>query len=60
MQTMAPRGGARDNAGRKREFDAVYQLKYRDEDRKRWERMARQVDLELSEWIRQTLNNAAK
>jgi hypothetical protein len=55
-----PRGGKRLNAGRKKEFDAVYPLKYKQEDRDKWERMAKDVDLELSEWIRHTLNSAKK
>lgn len=55
-----PRGGKRLNAGRKKEFDAVYPLKYKQEDRDKWERMAKHVDLELSEWIRLTLNQSAK
>lgn len=59
MEKVAPRGGAREGAGRKKEFDGIYPLKYREADRKRWERKAAQAEKDLSEWIRNTLNAAA-
>lgn len=59
MEMVAPRGGAREGAGRKKEFDGTYPLKYKDADRKRWERKAAQAEKDLSEWIRDTLNAAA-
>lgn len=59
MNKVAPRGGERPGAGRHQEFDGVYQLRYKNEDRKRWERKAKLEEKILADWIRDTLNGAA-
>ncbi len=51
------RGGKRKNAGRKKEFDGVYPLKYTNPARRAWEGAAAGAD--LSVWMRSTLNYAA-
>lgn len=55
-----PKGGRRKGAGRKQEFDGVYQLRYKDDERKAWERAAENREILLAVWIRDTLNQAAK
>lgn len=54
-----PKGGRRKNAGRKLEFDGVYQLRYKKEERTAWERAAENREKVLADWIRDTLNQAA-
>jgi len=40
-------------------LDEVYQLRYRPEDRERWQRATDAAGIELAQWIRKTLNEAA-
>jgi len=56
---IMPRGGPRKGAGRKKEFDGAYLLKYRKDQRRRWERKATGEEKDLSQWMRDTLDKAA-
>jgi len=60
MEKVTPRGGERPGAGRHQEFDGVYQLRFKEEDRRAWERKAKAEEKVLADWMRDTLNAAAK
>lgn len=59
-----PRGGFRPGSGRKAAhgvpLEDVYQLRYLPSERKHWDKAADKAGKPLAEWIRDTLNAAAR
>lgn len=59
-----PRGGFRKGAGRKAShgvpLEDFYQLRYLPDERKLWDKAAEKAGKPLAEWMRDTLNAAAR